>query len=303
MSENVAQDSRPAPAGRESRAPKKRKRWHDLLLAGVFLLGLGILLYPPISDYWNSLNQGRAIARYDDTVAHMSADDFTQIWRDVDTYNQELSESTAGFHLSNDQLAEYNSLLNPAGTGMMGHIEIPKIGVDLPIYHTVEDSVLQAGVGHIPGSSLPAGGEGTHVALSGHRGLPTSTLFTNLDKVSEGDVFVLHVLDRNLAYQVDQIRIVEPHEVHDLEIIDGQDYVTLITCTPYAINTHRLLVRGHRVDYVESQYLPADAVRMDPVLVSMFVSVPVLICLGALYVMHSRRKRTRATTSHEGNAS
>ena len=294
MITNVVEEPRPADEARRGlRASPKRKRIPDVALGVLFLVGLLLVLYPTVSGYINSVHQGRAIAQYDADVATMTAEDFSAIWREVEAYNQELGASAAGFHLSDDQMQRYQSLLNISGSGMMGYIEIPKIGVGLPIYHTVDDAVLQVGVGHIPGSSLPAGGEGTHVALSGHRGLPTSTLFTNLDKVEEGDVFSLHVLDRTLTYQVDQIRIVEPHEVQDLSIVDGQDYVTLITCTPYAINTHRLLVRGHRVDNVDAQYLPADAVRMDPILVSSLVAAPILILLSVLYVAHLVRRRGR----------
>lgn len=302
MNTKVVKETRLATEARRGLHAPKKKRLPDVALGALFLVGLLILAYPIVSDYWNSLQQGKAVARYDDEVAKMTPEDFSAMWREVEAYNEELKSSMAGFHLSDEQLERYNSLLNLAGSGMMGHIEIAKLGVDLPVYHTVDDAVLQTGIGHIPGSSLPAGGEGTHVLLSGHRGLPTSTLFTNLDKLGEGDLFVLHVLDRTLTYQVDQIRIVEPHEVQDLDVVDGQDYVTLITCTPYAINTHRLLVRGHRVENVDTQYLPADAVRMDPVLVSSLVAAPILILLLTLYVTHVVRRRRRERSS-EGEAS
>ena len=302
MSTKVVEDSRLAGEARRGLHAPKKKRLPDVMLGALFLVGVLILTYPIVSDYWNSIQQGRAVARYDDEVAKMTPEDFSAMWREVEAYNREIASSTAGFHLSDEQFERYNSLLNLAGAGMMGHIEIAKLGIDLPVYHTVEDPVLQTGIGHIPGSSLPAGGEDTHVLLSGHRGLPTSTLFTNLDKLGEGDLFTLHVLDRALTYQVDQIRIVEPHEVQDLDVVDGQDYVTLITCTPYAINTHRLLVRGHRVDNIDGQYLPADAVRMDPILVSSLVAAPILIVLFVLYVTHMVRRRRRERSS-EGEAS
>lgn len=289
------QDSASA-AGQATGAPgAKRSRIPDLAFIAVFLGGMLVFFYPTISNYWNTLQQGRAIAEYTQTVNKMRPGELQQTWDEAEAYNQELLSNPARYHLSHSQMQRYLSLLDIGKTGMMGHIEIEKLGVDLPIYHGTEDSVLQVGAGHVPGSSLPTGGRGTHTILSGHRGLPSAKLFTNLDELEEGDRFVLHVLDRDLAYQVDQIRVVEPKELSNLKIIPGQDYATLVTCTPYAINTHRLLVRGHRVPYGgDAGYVAADAVAMDPVMVSLAISVPVLGIIVAITVTHLRRRRNQA---------
>lgn len=290
------QDSASA-SGRATGTPEgaKRSRIPDLAFIAVFVGGMLVFFYPTISNYWNTLQQGRAIAEYTQTVNKMRPGELQQTWDEAEAYNRELLSNPARYHLSHSQMQRYLSLLDIGKTGMMGHIEIEKLGVDLPIYHTTEDSVLQVGTGHVPGSSLPTGGAGTHTILSGHRGLPSAKLFTNLDELEEGDRFVLHVLDRDLAYQVDQIRVVEPKELSNLKIIPGQDYATLVTCTPYAINTHRLLVRGHRVPYGgDAGYVAADAVAMDPVMVSLAISVPVLGIIVAITVTHLRRRRNQA---------
>lgn len=290
------QDSASA-SGQATGTPEgaKRSRIPDLAFIAVFVGGMLVFFYPTISNYWNTLQQGRAIAEYTQTVDKMRPGELQQTWDEAEAYNRELLSNPARYHLSHSQMQRYLSLLDIGKTGMMGHIEIEKLGVDLPIYHTTEDSVLQVGAGHVPGSSLPTGGTGIHTILSGHRGLPSAKLFTNLDELEEGDRFVLHVLDRDLAYQVDQIRVVEPKELSNLKIIPGQDYATLVTCTPYAINTHRLLVRGHRVPYGgDAGYVAADAVAMDPVMVSLAISVPVLGIIVAITVTHLRRRRNQA---------
>lgn len=259
---------------------KKPKNIANILLAVVFFVGLAVLLYPTISDYVNERHQSHAIATYNEAVAQVKPEDYSAYRQAAQAYNAALTAETANRYVLDDaQLAQYNSLLDVGGTGMMGYIEIERIGVNLPIYHGVDEAVLQVGAGHIPGSSLPVGGAGTHSVLSGHRGLPSAKLLTDLDQMQEGDVFLLHVLDEVLAYEVDQIKIVLPEETDDLEIADGQDYCTLVTCTPYGVNTHRLLVRGHRVDYTEALRLSveADAVQIDPILVAPVLAVPVLI--------------------------
>lgn len=278
-----------------------RKKIPDALLIGVFLVGLAVLCYPAVSNYYNALIQSRAISSYDSAVAHMKPEDFTALWQDAEQYNAEIASRGIYFNLSKEEYGRYGQLLNVAGTGMMGYITIPKLRVELPIYHGVSEGVLQIASGHIPGSSLPTGGESTHVVLSGHRGLPSSKLFTDLDQLQEGDSFALHVLDRTLSYQVDQIRTVEPQEVQDLELVSGQDYVTLVTCTPYAINTHRLLVRGHRVPYLDADYVQSDAVRIDPVLVATVVTVPIFIAIFGYLMIRRRhqRKRVAAEPSSE----
>lgn len=270
---------------------KRGSRLVNIALALVFLVGLGLLTYPSISQFYNSVTQGRAIAAYDDSLSRMTKRDFDAMWQEVEAYNAQITQAGISFKVLEEGLQRYNQLLDPAGIGMMGHIEIPAIGVDLPIYHGIEDTVLQIGVGHIPGTSLPAGGASTHSVFSGHRGLPTSKLFTDLDKVHEGDLFMVHVLDRTLAYEVDQIRIVLPNELDDLRIVEGEDLCTLVTCTPYAINTHRLLVRGHRTEYPYQGYVPADGVVLDPILAASIVSVPIFLGLFVYLVVQAARRR------------
>lgn len=294
---NIAFSSR-RQVGKRAGGKKSKKvkgKLVDWLLVLAFIIGLLVLLYPSIADYYNSLRQGRAIATYDAAVAKMTPQDFSRFWTAAEDYNRQLVNNPARLHMSPAQKTQYDSLLNITGDSMMGHLEIKKLGVSLPVYHGVEDEVLQIGVGHIPGTSLPTGGAGTHVALSGHRGLPTSKLFTDLDQMVEGDRFVLHILDRSMAYVVDQVRVVKPDEVQNLQIVNGEDYVTLVTCTPYAINTHRLLVRGHRTSYLDDGgYVAADAVKVNPVLVSSFMSVPVFTILFVWALTWTRRHRKRS---------
>ncbi len=226
------------------------KRRTIVFICIVFFVGLAVLLYPTVSNYINSLNQGKAIAEYDQMVNKLSKQDYSIFWEQANTYNVELKQKPNRFKLSLEEEKEYNSVLNVTGDGIMGYIEIEKLGEKLTIAHGMNDSVLEESIGHMEGSSMPCGGLGTHAVLVGHRGLPSAKLFTDLDQMEKGDTFTLHILDEVLTYQVDQIRIVEPSHMGDLEIIDGKDYVTLVTCTPYAVNTHRLLVRGERIETV-----------------------------------------------------
>lgn len=266
-----------------------RKHMSTIIAILVFITGLSLLLYPTVSNYWNSLHQSRVVANYSDTMAKLSKQDKqAEIDRAVE-YNENLVLNGGRFTPSDTELSEYKSLLNADGTGMMGYIMIPKIGVNLAIYHTVDDAVLQVGVGHLEGSSLPVGGSGTHCVLSSHRGLPSAKLFTELDRMKKGDVFYLHVYDRVLAYQVDNIAIVEPNDYGLLEIEEGKDLCTLFTCTPYGINTHRLLVRGHRVENVmDEKNLTADAARVNPLVVASIIG---LIILSIGYVVYRIRKK------------
>ena len=244
---------------------KKNGNFTTLLLVLILLTGLSLLLYPTVSDYWNSFHQTRAIATYAENVAIMDQDQYDEIWAAAKAYNASLAERDNAFLLSDEQKEEYTRLLDVSGLGIMGYIEIPEIDVSLPVYHGTEESVLQIAVGHLEWSSLPVGGESTHCVLSGHRGLPSAKLFSNLDKLQEGDIFLLRILDEVLTYEVDQILIVEPQEVGALQIVEGQDYCTLVTCTPYGINTHRLLVRGHRIENIEEAKVvrvTADAIQI-----------------------------------------
>lgn len=252
------------------------------LLLLVLVAGVALLLYPTASDYWNSFHQSRAIANYTESIASLTTMDYERIWQDAVAYNAGLLEKANSFILSDEDREEYEAQLNVTGNGIMGYIEIPDIEVSLPIYHGTEESVLQIAVGHIEGSTLPVGGPSTHCVLSGHRGLPSAKLFTDLDDLSEGDIFMLRVLNETLTYEVDQIHIVLPSEMGDLVIEEGRDYCTLVTCTPYGINTHRLLVRGKRIETPEaasSVRITADAVRIDPILVAPVAASPMLLAL------------------------
>ena len=273
-----------------------KKPLSTILLVGVFLLGLGILLYPSVSDYWNSMHQTRAIASYAETVSQLDTAQYDEMWKAAQDYNRSLAQRETAFALTDEQKAAYESLLDVSGLGVMGYIEIPEIDCSLPIYHGTEESVLQVAVGHLEWSSLPVGGEGTHCVLSGHRGLPSAKLFTNLDKLAVGDTFLLRVLDEVLTYEVDQILIVEPEQVDALGIVPGEDYCTLVTCTPYGINTHRLLVRGHRVENTPEaarMHVTADATQFDPLLVAPVLAIPVLLLLLIILLLPKRQSKSR----------
>lgn len=267
---------------------KKANIWINGMLVLVLLAGLSLLLYPSLSEYWNSFHQTRAIADYNDQVSALDEADYTALWQAAQAYNQALAGQGNQHTLTDAQKQEYESLLNVAGTGMMGYIEIPSIDCSLPIYHGTDEAVLQVAAGHLDWSSLPVGGESTHCVLSGHRGLPSARLFTDLDKLQEGDVFLLRILNEVLTYQVDQIRIVEPQQTEDLQIVEGQDYCTLVTCTPYGINSHRLLVRGHRVENAaeaKNVQVTADAVQIEPLIVAPIVAIPFLLVLLILLLL------------------
>ena len=273
----------------------KKKDFSTIALIVVFFVGVSVLLYPTVSDYWNSLHQSQAIATYADSVENMDEQDYEKLWDAAVSYNQKLFQSGHGLGLKDEEKEEYNELLDVSGTGIMSYIEIPKIKCSLPVYHGTDEGVLQIAVGHIEGSSLPVGGLNTHCILSGHRGLPSAKLFSNLDKLEEGDIFMIRTLDQTLTYEVDQIRIVLPDEVEDLKIEEGKDLCTLVTCTPYGINTHRLLVRGHRVanqEEAEAVRVTADAMMVDNRIVAMCIAVPVLVLL-LLYVAFGGRRRKR----------
>lgn len=249
----------------------------EVLLSCALLVGIGMMLYPSVSDWWNSMHQSRAIATYQQAVSDNSADANQRMWDEAVAYNQSLPRDGGRFTLTDEERARYERTLDVTGTGIMGYVEIPKISVSLPVYHGTDDTVLQIAVGHIPGSSLPVGGEGTHCVVSGHRGLPSARLFTDIDQLREGDVFMLHVLGKTLTYQVDQIRVVLPDELDDLAIDDGLDLCTLVTCTPYGVNTHRLLVRGHRVPNQVAAIADGDAVQVSPALVALALTALVLV--------------------------
>ena len=262
-----------------------------ILLVAVFMIGIGLIGYPSFSDYWNSFHQSRAIMNYTETVANMDQEKFDALIQEAEEYNAKLARTGINWTMSEEQQKQYDSLLNFDGTGDMGYINIPKINVELPIYHGTSDSVLQTSIGHLAETSLPVGGESTHTVLSGHRGLPSAKLFTDLDKLTEGDTFTLNILNQTLTYEVDQIRIVEPTDLSDLQIVEGQDLCTLVTCTPYGINTHRLLVRGHRIanQNGEAQVI-ADALQIRPIYIMPFVAVPILLILIIAVLIFPKRR-------------
>ncbi len=264
---------------------KKHKSHTNLLLVLILLAGVSLLLYPTVSDYWNSLHQSKAIASYAENVANLEAAKYDELWNAAYDYNTSLVGRENSYLLSNEQAQLYDSLLNVSGLGVMGYIEIPEIACSLPIYHGTEESVLQIAIGHLEWSSLPVGGESSHCVLSGHRGLPSAKLFTNLDKLQNGSIFILRVLDEILTYEVDQILIVEPTDTKSLQIVEGADLCTLVTCTPYGINSHRLLVRGHRIENIEEAKVvrvTADAIVIDPLIVAPIVAIPLIIILLTL---------------------
>ena len=275
---------------------KKNNNWTTAFLVLLLLAGVSLLLYPNLSDYWNSMHQTRAIASYAETVSQLDTAQYDEMWKAAQDYNRSLAQRETAFALTDEQKAAYESLLDVSGLGVMGYIEIPEIDCSLPIYHGTEESVLQVAVGHLEWSSLPVGGEGTHCVLSGHRGLPSAKLFTNLDKLAVGDTFLLRVLDEVLTYEVDQILIVEPEQVDALGIVPGEDYCTLVTCTPYGINTHRLLVRGHRVENTPEaarMHVTADATQFDPLLVAPVLAIPALLLLLMILLVPKQRRKSR----------
>ena len=270
-----------------------------IILIAVFLLGLGIMLYPTISNRWNRRFANRAISSYDEALALLGEEvNYDEIWSAAEQYNEFVKSRPQFAPVDESELEGYLKQMDPVGTGMMGYVTIDKIDVKLPFYHTVDEGVLQIAVGHLPESSLPTGGIGNHIALSGHRGLPSAKLFTDLDKLVEGDLFMLTALDRILTYEVDQIKIVNPEEVEDLAIDPNQDYCTLITCTPYGVNSHRMLIRGHRTENVAGvtrRLVPSDATAVDTLYVAIAIAVPILIALVVVvFVTTSKKKEKHA---------
>ena len=259
----------------------------------ILLIGLSLMLYPSFADWWNSFHSSRAIASYEEQVANIDDAQYEELWDAARDYNQSLLHRPNDFLLSDEQQEIYKSLLDFGGNGIMGYIEIPMIDVMLPIYHGTKESVLQIAVGHLDWTSLPVGGAGSHCVLSGHRGLPSARLFTDLDKLKVGDVFMLHVLNEILTYEIDQILIVEPQDTDPLLIEPGKDLCTMITCTPYGINSHRMLVRGHRIESQEEPKdirITADAVRIEPLMVAPIVAVPILLVLLIILLLPKQKK-------------
>ena len=267
----------------------------NIFLILALVAGLSLLLYPTVSDYWNSLHASQAVASYDQAVKSMDEGKYDELLQRAGQYNRDLFLRGTLFALTDEEREDYNSQLDIDGSGVMGYIEIPTIKVSLPIYHGTSDDVLQVAVGHLEWSSLPVGGESTHCVLSGHRGLPSAKLFTNLDQLAEGDLFVIRTLDEVLTYEVDRILIVLPSELQALAAEEGKDLCTLVTCTPYGVNSHRMLVRGHRVDnQSEAVRLTADAICIDPLLVAPIAAIPLLLALLLLLAVAPKKRKHNA---------
>ena len=271
----------------------KRKHISTIFIILIFLVGLGFISYPTVSNLWNQAHQSRAIATYSKQVEKLDDSENKKMLKAARKYNKSLLKKSDHWKLSKKDKKKYESLLDISGTGIMGYIEVPKIDCSLPIYHGTDEGALQIAIGHLEGSSLPVGGKSTHCVLSGHRGLPSARLFTDLDQMEEGDIFILNILGRKLAYEVDQIRVVLPEEMSDLEIEEGKDLCTLVTCTPYGINTHRLLVRGHRVKYVETKVQEQKKVsksKTDTRLVIAGAAVGAVVLFIIIFAVRRRRK-------------
>ena len=278
--------------------PTKRKsRILSLLLILALLAGLSLLLYPTAADWWNSMHQSRAIASYVESVVELDETQYESVWQAAVEYNAGIPDEDTRFLPDEEEKALYETLLNVGGDGIMGYVEIPGIDVELPIYHGTNEEILQTAVGHIEGSSLPVGGEGTHSVISGHRGLPSARLFTDLDQLEPGDTFMLHVLNETLTYEVDEINTVLPDDISHLGLEDGEDLCTLVTCTPYGVNSHRLLVRGHRVEnapepIVDVVQIIADATQIPQALVALIIALPVLTAVALLLRALFRRRNS-----------
>lgn len=278
-----------------------RRHLSTIFLILIFLIGTILLLYPTFSDWWNSFHQSRAVTSYIGQVTDLNNEEYEEMLEEARAYNAQLARTRTDYELTEEELERYNAELNVSGTGIMGYVDIPSIKVTLPIYHGTEEAVLQTAVGHIESTSLPVGGANTHCVISGHRGLPRARLFTDIDRLVAGDIFTLNVLDEVLTYEVDQILIVEPYDLSCLQIIPGRDLVTLVTCTPYGINTHRLLVRGHRIETgkVSTVRVMADAIQVNKTLVAVFIAVPVLTVLVLIVLITTgiqRRQVRRRNT-------
>ena len=270
-----------------------KKNKSTIILILVFFFFFSVMLYPTISDYVNQLHQTRAVANYAADVDKLSDADYTAYFEAADAFNAQIAADPDALYFP-DRFPSYESTLDVTGTGIMGYITIEKIGVELPIYHGTSDAVLQVAAGHLEGTSLPVGGASTHAVISAHRGLPSAKLFTNLDQLEVGDTFTITVLDRTLTYEVDNISIILPTETDSLKVSEGKDYVTLMTCTPYGINTHRLLVRGRRIttpDKLKHIRVTSDAIKIEPILTAPIMALPLLLVL-LFWLLFAPRKRS-----------
>ncbi len=272
---------------------RMKKRILTILIFIIMLSGLSLLVFPTLSDFFNSVSRAKDINTYAASVAEIDDEEYKQIWDSAVDYNARLAKKPAHWKLSEEEVADYEKQLDISGRGIMSYIEISKLGCSLPVYHGTGAEVLQIAIGHLEGTSLPVGGKSTHCVLSGHRGLPSAKLFSNLDQLSEGDTFTIRTLNETLTYEVDEISVVLPGETGKLQIVNGEDLCTLMTCTPYGVNTHRLLVRGRRVDNEKSTEIrvTADALQIDPLMIAPFLGVPVLIILFVIVITYKRKRR------------
>ena len=270
-----------------------------LILVLMLFIGVCVLLYPSVSQYWNSKTQTRAVENYREILDSLKPEDYEALFKEAEDYNTALGQLT--FPLTNyNQIDGYNEILDVSGTGIIGYISITKLGVEIPLYHGISADILNIACGHLEGTSLPIGGEGTHSVLSAHRGLPHAKLFTDLDKLEVGDTFQITVLDRTLTYQIDQIKIVLPNETNDIKIVEGKDLCTLLTCTPYGINSHRLLVRGTRIENATPiLHITSDAYRIDSLVATPVVAAPILLVLLIILMVKYRDKGTKPLISKE----
>jgi sortase A len=275
-----------------------KKNLTTILLIMIFLVGLSLLLYPSFSNWWNTTYATHVIDEYTEYVASMDEDEYEKILADAKEYNEKLLTEENRYYPSDEMHESYLENLDVTGNGMMGSLYIPSIRVNLPVFHSSDDTVLSSGLGHIEGTSLPVGGKGTHCVISGHRGLPSAKLLTDLDKVQVGDYLILTVLDETLTYEVDNISIVLPDEINALEIDPDQDYLTLVTCTPYGVNTHRLLVRGHRVsnlnDFLD---VSAEASVYDNKVIAPFFAIPIFLVMLLVEIIQTRKKKKEGKES------
>ena len=271
-----------------------KKNWMTMLLVLIALAGAALIAYPTVSDWWNSFHQSRTVMRYAQSVSNMDSELYEELLASAEEYNAELSRTGMRWKMDDEQREAYEKELDIGDGGIMAYIDIPKLNVTLPIYHGTSEAVLQVAIGHLECSSLPVGGESTHCIVSGHRGLPSAKLFTDLDLLVEGDTWTITVLNRTLTYEADQIRVVEPTDMSTLQIEEGEDYCTLVTCTPYGINTHRLLVRGHRVENAQGEAeVTPDALQIEPRIVVPFVAGPVIVLMFIIAMIVPARKRRR----------
>lgn len=270
-----------------------KRKATTILFVLIFLIGLSLLLYPTVSDHWNSFHQSKMIISHAENVDKLSAEDCEVFRKNAKKFNKALRTFPDRWHMTDTEQKQYEEQLISDETAIISYVEIPKIKLSLPVYHGTGAAVLQEAVGHLEGSSLPVGGKGTHCVLSGHRGLPSAKLFTDLDKLVIGDEFLLYTLDEVLTYEVDQVRVVLPNDLSTLAIEDGKDYCTLFTCTPYGVNTHRLMVRGHRVETVETKHIliTADALQIDEITVALVIGVPILAIVFVIVLVRPRKKK------------